>query len=66
MSVPNVVAARVEMTAISRLFRTASDRPGRPSGFSHAPSENSRQFRFDRPVGSLKLNRIITATGRIR
>ena len=32
---------------------------------SHAPIENSRQFRLDRPVGSLKLNRAMTATGSI-
>src|SRR6476620_5135678 len=54
------------MAATTRLFRTASSRPGRPSGFSHASSENCLKFRFDRPVGSLKLNRIITATGKMR
>jgi hypothetical protein len=60
------VATTVAMAAMIRLFVTASPRPGRPSGFSHASREKFRKFRFERPVGSLKLNAIITATGRMR
>ena len=56
----------VDRKATTRLLRTASPSPGRPSGFSQASIEKERQFRFDRPVGSLKLNRIMIATGRIR
>ncbi len=66
MSVPRMVATIVEAKAMIRLFETASVSPGRPSGLSHASIEKPRQVRFDRPVGSLKLKRIITATGAIR
>jgi hypothetical protein len=66
MSVPRMVATSVDVDATIRLLATASARPGRPSGFSHASSENCLKTRLERPVGSLKLNRIITATGRIR
>jgi hypothetical protein len=46
-----MVATIVEMNAMTRLFPTASARPGRPSGLSHASSENPRHVRFDRPTG---------------
>ena len=66
MSTPMVVAMRVDSAAMSRLANTASPRPGRPSGFSQASMEKPFQVRFERPVGSLKQNRIMTSTGSAR
>ena len=66
MSVPRIVATIVDTNAMRMLLNTASGSPGRPSGFIHASRLKPRQVRFDRPVGSLKLNAIMITTGRIR
>ena len=66
MSVPRTVATIVEMNAITRLFAPPRAGPVRPSGSDHASSEKVPHWRFDLPAGSLKLNAIMTTTGRIR
>ena len=66
MSTPMVVAMMVDRDAMTRLANTASPRPGRPSGLSQASMEKPFQVRLARPVGSLKLNTIITSTGSAR
>lgn len=66
MSTPSVVAMMVDSVAIARLLNTASDNPGRPSGFIQASSENSFQARLERPAGLLNENTIMISTGNAR
>ena len=66
MSTPMVVAMRVERAAMTTLRSTASPRPAGPSGLSQASMLKPFHVRLARPVGSLKLNAIITRTGKAR
>ena len=66
MAVPSAVATNVDNRAIAMLIATALSSPATPNGSSHAASVNPCHTKLDLPAGSLKLNRIITATGAIR